>query len=48
MIRRLLKGRCLPWRHDWTITRHMATAESDLGARGELWRCKKCPAVKAK
>lgn len=42
-----IRGRCLPFRHDWKITRVSAPLW-DPWARGILKRCRKCPAIRAK
>lgn len=40
---------CWPWQHDWNIKRGVVTpALSDRFSKGDLWRCNRCPAIKAK
>lgn len=41
------RGYCLPFCHDWSV-RRVSVPMWDRYARGELWRCRKCPKVKAK
>jgi hypothetical protein len=37
---------CWPWQHNWTVTR-VSVPMWDPWAKGELWRCGKCPKVRA-